>query len=114
MWQAITAYARHAQHLVTDLDLTACLCLPRAAARGGKELMDKDTEGLLLITDNGQLGYQLLLPHKKVTKRYEVVVNERVTVADQEAFANLHRRDRRERAEDVRQRRSGWNYRSVS
>ena len=49
--------------------------------------LDKDTEGLLLITDNGQLGYQLLLPHKKVTKRYEVVVNERVTVADQEAFA---------------------------
>lgn len=49
--------------------------------------LDKDTEGLLLITDNGQLGYQLLLPHKKVTKRYEVVVNERVTAADQEAFA---------------------------
>jgi 16S rRNA pseudouridine516 synthase len=49
--------------------------------------LDKDTEGLLLITDNGQLGYQLLLPHKKVMKRYEVVVNERVTTADQEAFA---------------------------
>jgi len=49
--------------------------------------LDKDTEGLLLITDNGQLGYQLLLPHKKVTKRYEVVVNELVTAADQEAFA---------------------------
>src|SRR5690606_15099476 len=49
--------------------------------------LDKDTEGLLLITDNGQLGYQLLLPHKKVTKRYEVVVNERVTAADQKAFA---------------------------
>lgn len=26
--------------------------------------LDKDTEGLLLITDNGQLGYQLLLPEK--------------------------------------------------
>ena len=49
--------------------------------------LDKDTEGLLLITDNGQLGYQLLLPHKKVMKRYEALVNERVTGADQEAFA---------------------------
>ncbi|MDA9471710.1 16S rRNA pseudouridine(516) synthase [Enterococcus sp. 5H] len=48
--------------------------------------LDRDTEGLLLITDNGQLGYQLLLPHKKVTKRYEVVVNERLTEADCEAF----------------------------
>lgn len=50
--------------------------------------LDKDTEGLLLITDNGQLGYQLLLPHKKVMKRYEALVNERVTGADQEAFAD--------------------------
>lgn len=48
--------------------------------------LDRDTEGLLLITDNGQLGYQLLLPHKKVTKRYEVVVNERLMQADCEAF----------------------------
>lgn len=49
--------------------------------------LDKDTEGLLLITDNGQLGYQLLLPHKKVMKRYEALVNERVTSTDKEAFA---------------------------
>lgn len=50
--------------------------------------LDRDTEGLLLLTDNGQLGYQLLLPHKKVTKRYEVVVNERLTEADCEIFAD--------------------------
>ncbi|MBO0472308.1 16S rRNA pseudouridine516 synthase [Enterococcus sp. DIV0840] len=49
--------------------------------------LDRDTEGLLLITDNGQLGYQLLLPHKKVSKRYEVVVNERLTEVDCKAFA---------------------------
>lgn len=48
--------------------------------------LDRDTEGLLLITDNGQLGYQLLLPHKKVLKRYEVIVNEPLTKADQVAF----------------------------
>ncbi|MBM6615570.1 16S rRNA pseudouridine(516) synthase [Desemzia sp. RIT804] len=49
--------------------------------------LDKDTEGLLLITNNGNLGYQLLLPHKHVAKKYEVIVNERVTNTDREAFA---------------------------
>lgn len=48
--------------------------------------LDRDTEGLLLITDNGQLGYQLLLPRKKVMKRYEVVVNGHLTETDCQAF----------------------------
>lgn len=49
--------------------------------------LDKDTEGLLLLTNNGQLGYQLLIPKKEVTKSYEVIVNERVTSEDKAAFA---------------------------
>ncbi|MBT2731147.1 pseudouridine synthase [Carnobacterium sp. ISL-102] len=49
--------------------------------------LDKDTEGLLLLTNNGQLGYQLLIPKKEVTKCYEAVVNERVTSEDLTAFA---------------------------
>jgi len=49
--------------------------------------LDKDTEGLLLLTNNGQLGYQLLIPKKEVTKCYEAVVNERVTSEDLAAFA---------------------------
>lgn len=49
--------------------------------------LDGDTEGLLLITDNGPLGYQLLLPDKHVSKIYEAVVNERVTHRDVDAFA---------------------------
>ncbi|ALS02878.1 16S rRNA pseudouridine(516) synthase [Enterococcus silesiacus] len=49
--------------------------------------LDRDTEGLLLLTDNGQLGYQLLLPHKKVSKRYEVIVNEPLTLLDCKAFS---------------------------
>lgn len=49
--------------------------------------LDKDTEGLLLLTNNGQLGYQLLIPKKEVTKSYEAIVNERVTSEDQAAFA---------------------------
>lgn len=48
--------------------------------------LDRDTEGLMLMTDNGQLGYQLLLPHKKVTKRYEVIVNGQLTETDCQAF----------------------------
>lgn len=50
--------------------------------------LDRDTTGLLLITSNGQLGYEMLLPEKKVSKTYQVVVNERVTPADVTAFEN--------------------------
>ncbi|WP_086349991.1 16S rRNA pseudouridine(516) synthase [Candidatus Enterococcus clewellii] len=48
--------------------------------------LDRDTEGLLLITDNGQLGYELMHPGKKVTKRYEVVVNEALAEEDRQQF----------------------------
>lgn len=48
--------------------------------------LDKDTEGLLLITNNGQLAHQLLAPNKKVLKRYEATINDIVTKADQDAF----------------------------
>ncbi|UJF16645.1 16S rRNA pseudouridine(516) synthase [Jeotgalibaca sp. MA1X17-3] len=48
--------------------------------------LDRDTEGLLLITDNGPLGYQLLLPDKQVSKTYEAIINEQVTQADVEHF----------------------------
>lgn len=48
--------------------------------------LDGDTEGLLLITDNGPLGYQLLLPEKLVSKTYEVIVNGLVTQSDVEHF----------------------------
>ena len=37
--------------------------------------LDRDTCGLLLITDNGPLGFQLLHPQYHVTKTYEVEVN---------------------------------------
>lgn len=49
--------------------------------------LDRDTEGLLLVTDNGQLGYQLLIPNKKVSKTYRAIVNERVTKEDDMAFS---------------------------
>lgn len=37
--------------------------------------LDRDTSGLLIITDNGPLGFQLLHPRYHVEKVYEVEVN---------------------------------------
>ena len=37
--------------------------------------LDRDTTGLLLLTDNGPLGFQLLHPQYDVDKTYQVVVN---------------------------------------
>ncbi|MGP5429551.1 16S rRNA pseudouridine(516) synthase [Enterococcus malodoratus] len=48
--------------------------------------LDRDTTGLLLLTDNGQLGYDLLQPGSKVTKTYRATVNEMVTHEDISAF----------------------------
>ncbi|OXM16883.1 pseudouridine synthase [Paenibacillus herberti] len=36
--------------------------------------LDKDTEGLLLLTNDGQLAHELLSPRKHVTKTYEALV----------------------------------------
>ena len=44
--------------------------------------LDRDTEGLIFLTDNGQLAYQLAMADKKVVKRYEVRVNGEVTPED--------------------------------
>src|SRR5699024_1259127 len=44
--------------------------------------LDRDTTGLLLLTSNGQLGYEMLLPNKKVLKTYQVAVNAGLTPED--------------------------------
>lgn len=44
--------------------------------------LDKDTEGLLLITDNGALAHELLSPKKHVDKTYYAVVQGCVTEED--------------------------------
>lgn len=48
--------------------------------------LDLDTEGLLLITDDGLLSHQLLSPAKHVKKVYEAFVLGRVTKEDVKAF----------------------------
>lgn len=49
--------------------------------------LDKDTEGLLLLTNDGQLAHQLLSPKKNVPKTYFAVIDQEVTEADVEQFA---------------------------
>lgn len=48
--------------------------------------LDKDTEGLLLITTDGELAHRLTHPRWKVPKRYYAELAEPATGADVEAF----------------------------
>jgi len=48
--------------------------------------LDKDTEGLLFLTNDGQLAHQLLSPKKHVPKTYFATILGNVTEADIDAF----------------------------
>ncbi|PSL31107.1 16S rRNA pseudouridine516 synthase [Planomicrobium soli] len=48
--------------------------------------LDKDTEGFLLLTNDGQLAHELLSPKKHVDKTYFAVINGEVTGEDVAAF----------------------------
>lgn len=48
--------------------------------------LDKDTEGLLLLTTDGTLAHQLLSPKRHVWKTYLAAVDGPLTPADAEAF----------------------------
>lgn len=50
--------------------------------------LDKDTEGLLLLTNDGPLAHQLLSPGKHVDKVYFVRVDGVLNDADRQAFQN--------------------------
>ena len=49
--------------------------------------LDKDTEGLLLITNDGQLAHKLLSPKKHVDKTYFAVIDGKVEQAHIEQFS---------------------------
>lgn len=49
--------------------------------------LDRDTQGLLLLTDDGQLAHSLLAPKKQVPKTYHALIQGQVNDADKEAFA---------------------------
>ena len=53
--------------------------------------LDLDTEGLLLITDDGMLSHNLLSPVKHVEKVYEAKVLGRVTVLTEGRFHQVKR-----------------------
>ena len=49
--------------------------------------LDKDTEGLLLITNDGELAHKLLSPKKHVDKLYYAKIDGCVSIEDIDAFA---------------------------
>ncbi|MDT0014728.1 pseudouridine synthase [Listeria cossartiae] len=49
--------------------------------------LDKDTEGLLIITNDGTLAHNLLSPKKHIDKTYYAKIDGDVTAEDVEAFA---------------------------
>lgn len=49
--------------------------------------LDKDTEGLLLLTNDGKLAHELLSPKKHIPKTYEAIVEGRVNEEDVRSFA---------------------------
>ncbi len=49
--------------------------------------LDRDTEGLLILTDDGDFAHRMLSPNKKIVKEYHAVLDKPVGPADAEAFA---------------------------
>ncbi|QQD65764.1 16S rRNA pseudouridine(516) synthase [Tuanshanicoccus yangjingiae] len=48
--------------------------------------LDRDTSGILLITNNGPLGFRMLHPDNHVDKTYEVIVNGKLGEEEQQRF----------------------------
>ena len=55
--------------------------------------LDKDTEGLLIITNDGPLAHQLLVPKHQIDKTYYAIVTGTITEDDQRAFTRGIRYD---------------------
>jgi 23S rRNA pseudouridine2605 synthase len=50
--------------------------------------LDKDSEGLILLTNDGEFANSVMHPSKKIKKTYEVVVNQRVSKKQLEGLKN--------------------------
>ena len=73
------------KHQPTVMELLPESLRRRGLAPVGR--LDKDTEGLLLLTDDGPLGHDLLAPNKHVDKVYYAQVDGTVDASDAEALA---------------------------
>ena len=71
---------------VTVLELLPAELRRRGLSPVGR--LDKDTEGLLLLTDDGELAHRLLSPKHHVDKRYYARVDGALGPADVAAFAS--------------------------
>lgn len=69
----------------TVLDLLPEWCKKRGVAPVGR--LDKDTTGLLLLTDDGGVNHAMTSPRKHVDKVYLAVVDSAVTQEDIDVFA---------------------------
>ena len=49
--------------------------------------LDKDTEGLLLLTDDGDFAHRMLSPKKHIFKEYHAVLDKPISAGDVVAFA---------------------------
>jgi 16S rRNA pseudouridine516 synthase len=78
----LTAAQDRKQKTIIDLlppVYKACGCMPVGR-------LDKDTEGLLLLTTDGQLAHKLLMPRKAIWKVYRADVDGPLSAADVNAF----------------------------
>jgi 16S rRNA pseudouridine516 synthase len=78
----VSASSDHRQRTIIDL-LPASLRRPGLFPAGR---LDKDTEGLLIITDDGPFAHRILSPVSHVGKKYLVLLDSPADNADIEAF----------------------------
>jgi len=48
--------------------------------------LDYDTEGLILLTNDGDFANNIIHPSKKVAKTYEIITNKKLTIEDKKSL----------------------------
>lgn len=74
------------KNMMTVLDLVPEEYLHRNLFPVGR--LDKDTTGLMIITDDGDFAHDILAPKKHIKKLYEVVVDRAITEEMVDGFKN--------------------------
>src|SRR5574344_2454372 len=76
--------ASNDKHAKTVIDLLPENLKRRGLFPAGR--LDKDTEGLLIITDDGELSHKMLAPKSHIFKLYEAVTDKVLTENDVNEF----------------------------